>query len=87
MHTAQYTYTILKWIFLCVCHLFYTTAQALMPAQLTELTATLPLVHSPQILVGMELICFIAAHMVLCFGLVLKQCRQHITVLPVAEQH
>lgn len=42
--------------FFSVCHFFYTTAQALMPAQLTELTATLPLVYSLQILAGTELI-------------------------------
>lgn len=42
MQTAQYPYTILKWNFLHVCHLYCTTTQALMPAQLTDLTATLP---------------------------------------------
>lgn len=64
-----------------------TNNEAQMPAQLLELTVTLLSWYSLLVLAGMELICFLAAHKVLCFGFVLKHCRQHTSVLPVAEQH
>lgn len=64
-----------------------TNNQSQMPAQLTELTVTLPSGYSLLVLAGMELIGFLEAHMMVCFGFVLKHCRQHISVLPIAEQH